>query len=44
MYAFQVKENNFKQVITFYGGPVNSVKKDGTKRRIKHTLVKHVIY
>jgi hypothetical protein len=35
MQGFQVKENGFEQVITFYFGPVKCLKKNGIKRKIK---------
>ncbi len=36
------KGNCFEQIIILYMGPIKGVKKEGNKRRIKHTFVKHI--
>jgi len=44
MQIFQIKKNDLEQVINVTMQPVKCLKKYCIKRRIKQTLVRHVIY
>jgi hypothetical protein len=44
MQRFQIKNNGLEQVINIIMRPVECQKKNGSKRRIKQTLVRHIVY
>jgi hypothetical protein len=44
MQGFQVQENNFEQIIIVCFGRIKCLKGNGTKRRVKHVLVRCVMY
>jgi hypothetical protein len=44
MQQFQVWENSIEQIIIVNGRPIKSLKENGTTRKIKHILVRCVIY
>jgi hypothetical protein len=44
MQGFQVRKNNSKQIIIVYFEQIKHLKENGTKKKVKHILVRHVIY
>jgi hypothetical protein len=44
MQRFQIRKNGLEQVINVTMQPIKCPKKDGTKRKIKQTLVRHFVY
>jgi hypothetical protein len=44
MQGFQVRENGFEQIITVCYRRIKCLTKNGIKRKVKHTLVRRVIY
>jgi hypothetical protein len=44
MQRSQIRKNGLEQVISVTMRPIECLKKDGTKRRIKQTLMKHITY
>ncbi len=44
MQGFQKRKNNSKQIIIVYFEQIKHLKENGTKKKVKHILVRHVIY
>jgi hypothetical protein len=40
MQGFQVQDNGSEQIITIYFRQIKHLKENGTKRRVKHTLMR----